>query len=348
VWSWRLIFLLNLPLALLVLLLSPRIPESKGGGEGHAQPLDWLGALLATASFAGIIFALSFAPELGWRDVRVWAPLASGGLLLAAFLWSQAVRANAMMPLSLFRIRRFLAANLLTFLLYSALYGAMFVIPFYVIQVRHYPPVKAGAVFLPLIAMMFFFSARVGAMAARVGERWLLSAGGLCAGAGFCLFAALSGRGDYWRGLLPGVLLLGAGVTLAVAPLTTAVMSSVPPEKTGVASAVNNALSRLAGLVSVSVLMFVLAHGFRSRLGDELARSNLPAAAQHAMTAAEARLHDTPIPVGLAEAQRAEVAGMLDRAFLVGFRTAMLCCAASCWAGALAVLVLLRRRGVDR
>jgi hypothetical protein len=327
-------------LALLVLLLAPRIPESRG----KTQSLDWMGAALATTGFAAIIYALSFAPEVGWRNLRVTAPLAGGGLLLAAFLWSQAGRANAMMPLSLFRIPRFLAANLLTFLLYGALYGALFVIPFYVIQVRHYAPAEAGAVFLPLIAMMFFFSARVGAKAAKVGERRLLAGGALCAGAGFCLLAALSERGGYWRSLLPGVLLLGVGVTLAVAPLTTAVMSSVEESQTGIASAVNNALSRLAGLVSVSVLMFVLAHGFSSRLGHELARSNLPVAARQQMTAQQARLHDTPIPPGLTEQQHAEAAGMLDRAFFAGYQAVMLWCAVGAWLGGLSVLVLLRRR----
>ena len=191
-WSWRLIFVLNLPLALLVLMLAPRIPESRGSADSEAQPLDWTGAVLATTSFAAIIFALAFAPEVGWRNPQVLAPLVGGGLSLAAFLWSQARRENAMMPLSLFRIPRFLAPNLLTFLLYGALYGSLYVIPFYVIQVRHYAPAEAGAVFLPAIAMMFFFSARLGAMSARVGERRLLAGGALCAGVGFLLFAALS------------------------------------------------------------------------------------------------------------------------------------------------------------
>ncbi len=344
VWSWRLIFVLNLPLAAVVLLLARHIPESRGG-DGEARSLDWLGAVLATTSFAAIIYALSRAPELGWRATRVWAPLAVGGLLLAVFLWSQGVRANAMMPLSLFRIRRFLAANLLTLLLYAALGGgAMYVIPFYVIQVRHYAPAEAGAVFLPLIAMMFFFSARVGGMAEKTGERWWLAGGALCAGVGFCLLAMLSAEGAYWRSLLPGVLLLGIGLTLAVAPLTTAVMSSVPQEKTGVASAVNNALSRLAGLVAVSVLVFVLAHGFSSRLGHELERSSLPMAARQQMSAEQARLHDTPIPGGLTQAQHAEAAGILDRSFFAGYRVVMLWCAAASWLGSLAVVVLLRRR----
>jgi uncharacterized membrane protein YqgA involved in biofilm formation len=134
------------------------------------------------------------------------------------------------------------------------------------------------------------------------------------------------------------------GLTLAVAPLTTAVMSSVPQEKTGVASAVNNALSRLAALLAVSVLVFVLAHGFSSRLGHELARSSVPVAARQQMTAEQARLHDTPIPGGLTQAQHAEAAGMLDRSFFAGYRAVMLSCAVSSWLGGLAVLVLLRQR----
>ena len=342
-WSWRLIFLLNLPLALLVLALAPRIPESRGGVDGKTQPLDWLGAALATTGFAAIIYALSLAPEAGWRRLRVLAPLLGGALLLVGFLWSQAGRANAMMPLSLFRIPRFLAANLLTFLLYGALYGALFVIPFYVIQVRHYAPAEAGAVFLPSITIMFFFSARVGALAAQVGERRLLVGGACCAGAGFCLLAALSAHGGYWRSLLPGLLLLGVGFTLAVAPLTTAVMSSVKESQTGIASAVNNALSRLAGLVAVSVLVLVLAHGFSAQLAHELDTSSLPVAARQEITAQQARLHDIPIPHGLTAAQHAEAAGMLDRAFFAGYRSVMVWCAVSAWLGGLAVLVLLRR-----
>jgi hypothetical protein len=180
-------------------------------------------------------------------------------------------------------------------------------------------------------------------MAARVGERWLLAGGALCTGVGFGLLAMLSAEGAYWRSLLPGVLLLGVGLTLAVAPLTTAVMSSVPQEKTGVASAVNNALSRLAGLVAVSVLVFVLAHGFSSRLARELGRSSLPAGARQQMTAQQARLHDTPIPGGLTQAQHAEAARVLDRSFFAGYRAVMLWCAVSAWLGGLAVLVLLRR-----
>jgi EmrB/QacA subfamily drug resistance transporter len=348
VWSWRLIFLLNLPLALIVLLLAPRIPESRAASEGGAAPpLDRLGAALVTFSFAAIIYALSFAPQLGWRNPRVLWILAGGLVLLAGFLRSQSGRSNAMMPLSLFRIPRFLAANILTFLLYGALGGVLYVIPFYLIQVRHYAPAAAGAAFLPLIGLMFLFSARVGALIPRVGERILLFTGAALAGMGFAAFTVLDGLRGYVFSVLPGVLLLGFGMTLAVAPLTTAVLSSVKENETGIASAVNNALSRLAGLVAVSLFSLILAHGFTASLDSQLPHSSLPVEAREQIFANRSRLHDTPIPAGLTQEQRTEAVSLLDRAFLSGFRVVMLACATSAWLGASVVLVLLRKRAAS-
>ncbi len=339
-WSWRLIFLLNLPLVLVILFLAPRIPESRALGDGPAQPLDHLGAALATLSCAAIIYALSYAPQLGWQNRLVALPLLGGLVLFALFLRSQA-RPNAMMPLSLFRIPRFLAPNVLTFLLYGALGGTLYVLPFYLIQVRHYPPPAAGAVFVPLILMMFLFSARVGALVPRVGERLLLCLGAALAGIGFAAFAWLDANPGYARSILPPVLLLGCGMTLCVAPLTNAVMSSVPQTQTGIASAVNNALSRLGGLLAVSLLALVLAHGFVSSLNDQLPHSTLPPEARKQMLANQARLHDIPIPPGLTQPQRVQAVQLLDRAFLAGFRSVMLVCAISAWAGGLAVFLLL-------
>lgn len=347
-WSWRLIFLLNLPLVLVIIFLVPRIPESRATGDGPARPLDQLGAALATLSFAAIIYALSFAPQLGWRNRLVALPLLCGLVLFAFFLRSQANRPNAMMPLSLFRIPRFLAPNVLTFLLYGALGGTLYVIPFYLIQVRHYPPPAAGAVFLPLILMMFLFSARVGAMVPRVGERLLLCLGPALAGLGFAAFAWLDDRPGYALSILPPVLLLGSGMTLCVAPLTNAVMSSVPPTQTGIASAVNNALSRLAGLLAVSLLALVLAHGFVSSLSEQLARSTLPSEVRAQMLANQARLHDIPIPPALPQPQRAQAAHLLDQAFLTGFHSVMLACALSAWAGGLLVLLLLPKPPAEK
>jgi len=343
-WSWRLIFLLNLPLVLVIMLLAPRIPESRALGDGPARPLDHLGAALATLSFAAIIYALSFASQFGWRNRLVAWPLLGGLVLFAFFLRSQSNRPNAMMPLSLFRIPRFLAPNVLTFLLYGALGGTLYVIPFYLIQVRHYPPPAAGAVFLPLILLMFLFSARVGGLVPRIGERLLLCLGAALAGIGFAAFAWLDNMHGYALSVLPPVVILGCGMTLCVAPLTNAVMSSVPPTQTGIASAVNNALSRLAGLLAVSLLALVLVHGFVSSLSHQLAHSSLPAEAREQMLANQARLHDIPIPPDLTQPQRVQAAQLLDQAFLAGFHSVMLACALSAWAGGLAVLLLLPKQ----
>jgi EmrB/QacA subfamily drug resistance transporter len=344
VWSWRLIFLLNLPIALLVLVLTRKIPESKASGkDGRPIPLDRLGATLATVGFAAVIYALSFAPEFGWDDPRVLALLSVGVVILAAFFWSQSGKEGAMMPLGLFRIRRFLAPNLLTFMLYGALYGSLYVTPFYLIQVRHYKPAGAGAVFLPLIALMFLFSSWAGGMVAKVGERVLLCAGAGLAGAGYVAFALFDRNETYVTGVLPGVLLLGAGLTLAVAPLTSAVMSSVPETETGVASAVNNAISRLAGLLAVSLLSIVLAHGFGAALERQLHGSDLPGDVQKTMLASQGRLHDTPIPTELSTGQHAKAEAMLDTSFLAGFRLVMFFCAGGAWLGAAAVALILKK-----
>jgi EmrB/QacA subfamily drug resistance transporter len=345
IWSWRLIFLLNLPLVLVIFLLAPRIPESRAAQDGSpARPLDSLGATLATLSFAAIVYALSFAPQFGWRNGLVTWPLAAGLLLLALFLASQANRTNAMMPLALFKIPRFFAANLLTFLLYGALGGTLYVLPFYLIQVRGYPPAAAGAAFLPMILIVFLFSARIGGLVPRIGERFLMSVGALLSGAGFAAFAVLDSLHGYALSVMPAVLILGTGLTLCVSPLTNAVMSSVSQKQTGIASAVNNALSRLSGLVAVSFLALVLAHGFSARLTTQLAHSGLPAEVTNQINANRARLHDIPIPANLPPSQQSQVAAILDDAFLAGFRLVMWACASSAWAGCLAVLSLLPRQ----
>jgi len=251
VWSWRLIFVLNLPLALLVLVLAPCIPRavvewtaSAAAGTGWAR--CWLLQPSPRSSSP-----LSFAPEIGWRNLRVLAPLIGGGALLAAFLWSQAGRAN--------RDDATVAVS------YSTLSGGE---PAYfpALQRAVWRTVCDSVLCDPGAALSAgggwrHLSAyggddvlllRAGGRSSGAGGRALACwrAGAACAGVGFCLFAVLSGMGSYWRSLLPGVLLLGVGLTLAVAPLTTAVMSSVAQSQTGIASAVNNALSRLAGLVA--------------------------------------------------------------------------------------------------
>jgi EmrB/QacA subfamily drug resistance transporter len=348
IWNWRLLFLLNLPLALLVFLLVPKIPESTAQIAGEAKrPLDFFGATLNTLSFAAIIYALSFASQIGWRNPRILGLLLGGIVLFVAFLKSQAQNPNAMMPLSLFRISRFSVSNVLTFLLYGALGGALYVSPFYLIQVRRYTPTEAGAAFIPLIALMFIFSSPIGSLVSRFGERRFLIAGSALAGLGFAAFAILDHYSGYAASVLPGVCLLGLGMTLAVTPLTTAVMASVPSGMTGMASAINNTVSRLAALLSVSAVSLVLAHGFMADLKPALDRSDLPEFARQQIYSDRARLHDIPLPDGLKTSQRTEANDLIDHAFLSGFRIAMFACAFAAGMGAFAGLGGMREKSPD-
>jgi len=172
----------------------------------------------------------------------------------------------------------------------------------------------------------------------------LMISGAAFSGTGFVAFALLDSQQGYVFSILPGVLLLGVGITLAVAPLTNAVMSSVLESDTGIASAVNNAVSRLAGLLAVSLLSLVLAHGFTAHLRAQLQQSSLPVETRGQLIANRSRLRDTPIPAALTREQQIEAASILDHAFLSGFRLVMLACATASWSGALAVIVLLRKR----
>jgi EmrB/QacA subfamily drug resistance transporter len=338
--SWRLIFLLNLPIVFLILVLIPKIPESRASSiDGSVASLDLLGAVLATSSFAAIVYALSFAPQFGWTDIRVIALFSVGLLLLGGFLHSQATRQNAMMPLRMFRSPRFLVANLMTFFLDGSVGGALYVMPFYLIQVRHYAPVLTGAVFLPFVGLMFFFSSRVGTMSPKVGERLLLFMGATFAGIGFATFAWLDYLRTYWYAVLPGVVLLGIGMTLAVAPLTTAVMSSVPEPETGIASAVNNTLSRLGALLAIPLLSLVLAHGFNAHLDNELQHASISIEAKNQIISNKAKLHEIPMPANLTLGQQKTISSAIDRSFLAGFRLVMLACAITAWIGALTILL---------
>ena len=249
--SWRAIFLINLPLAAAVVWLARGIPDSRGlAAEG---PPDWPGALLAAAGLGALTYGFIEAPSRG-ADPVVLACLAGGAALLAAFAATEARQRAPMMPLGLFRSARFSGANGLTLLLYFALTAVLFGLPFLLIGAHGYSASAAGAALLPLSLLLGGLSGAAGRLAERVGPRPLLVAGPLLAAAGFALLGMRAGDGRYWTGVLPGMLALAGGMTLAVAPLTAAVMGAVPEGQSGVASGINNAVARVAGLLAVSAL----------------------------------------------------------------------------------------------
>lgn len=250
--SWRAIFLINIPLAVATVWLAlAAVRESRDEAVDH---LDWLGAALAASGLGAVTWGLTAVGQRGWGSLAVWAALALGAALLAVFGVSQARQKHPMMPLSLYRSKTFSGANLLTLALYFGLTGALFFLPFELIARHGYSAAKAGATLLPFSLVMGALSGVAGKAADRFGARTLLTIGPILAGVGFGLLGAPWIASGYWTGVLPAVLVLAIGMTLAVAPLTNTVMSAVASSHAGVASGINNAVARIAGLLAVAVL----------------------------------------------------------------------------------------------
>lgn len=271
--DWRFIFWINVPLAVLTAVITLRaVPESR---DPDARGLDWLGALLAMSGLAGLTWALTAAPDLGWGDPLILTGLTGGAVLLAAFLWAEARQRHPMMPLGLFRSPVFSGVNLLTLLLYFALGGAMFFLPFDLIRVHGWSATLAGAAMLPFAVIMGLFSGAAGRLADRFGARLSLSLGPVLAGVGLALLALPEPGAGYVDGPLAGMTVMAVGMTLAVGPLTAAVMGAVPDGHTGVASGINNAVARVAGLLAIALLGVVLSAVFSALFAYDGAREEL-------------------------------------------------------------------------
>lgn len=343
---WRWIFLLNLPFAIMIFVLIPRMGMNPATASNSGlRQLDYLGATLSTLGFGATIYAFSFGPQLGWHNLRIEASLTAGIILLLAFLWSQHARPNAMMPLELFRNSRFAAINLLTLVIYGALGGALYVIPFFLIEVRHFAPSESGAALLPMILIMFTLSSRVGAAASKYGEDRFLLAGTAVVALSFTLFALLANHTGYVVSILPGVAALGLGMTLIVAPLTNVVMSSVPQKQTGVASAVNNSISRTASLLFLSIAVLVLATQFNGSLRHLLDASSLPQGMRDSIFSNRALMLGLPIPAQLGPAQAGEAHVMVNAAFVRAFQAVMYACAGTCLLGLVSILAAGKKNG---
>jgi EmrB/QacA subfamily drug resistance transporter len=252
--SWRAIFLINLPLGIFVVAMAARhVPETRDP-TAHG-PLDGRGALLAALGLAGTTYALIEAPE--GMNAAVAAAGAGGVAALAAFLAVERRSPNPMMPLSMFSSRQFSAANLVTFVVYAALGGVFFLLVAFLQISLGYSAIEAGAASLPVTLLMLLFSARSGALAQRIGPRIPLTVGPLVIAAGTLLMAAIDPGDSYITSVLPAVLVFGAGLTLVVAPVTATVLAAADANRSGIASGINNAVSRVGGLIAVAGLPLI-------------------------------------------------------------------------------------------
>lgn len=250
--SWRWIFAINvLPITLTLWLMRRlNVPEHT---RARAK-VDLPGALACALGLAGVVFALIEQPAYGWSDRLIWMPLVLGLLLLWWFVWIESRTRAPMLPLSLFGARNFSIGNLATLAVYAGLSVSSFIITVTLQQVGGYSALQAGLAMLPVTVIMFTLSARFGTLAGRYGPRFFMAAGPIIAGCGFLLMLGMQPHVDYFHKLLPGVLVFGVGLSITVAPLTAAILGCIAPEHAGVASAVNNAVARVAGLIAVALI----------------------------------------------------------------------------------------------
>jgi EmrB/QacA subfamily drug resistance transporter len=340
--SWRWAFFINVPLAAAVILISLRhVPESR---SSQLQRLDWLGAVLATASLGGVVTGLLESSKLGWRHPLVAGCLIAGLILLALFLWVETHVSTPMVSLSLFKSRSFLGANLLTLFLYSAIGIFFFLFPLSLMQVHRYSATAAGAASLPIILLMFAMSRWSGGLAGKYGGKIPLIVGPLIAAIGFAVFAAVSAGGNYWTTFFPASLILGLGMAVTVAPLTTVVMQSVDPDHSGAASGINNAVARLAGVLAIAVFGIVMVKSFAAHVDTSMSQLSLSSDQVHEIRAKEIELAGMELPKNLDAQASAAIHGAISEGFLSGFRIVLFSCAGlSIGSATVAALFVARR-----
>jgi EmrB/QacA subfamily drug resistance transporter len=338
--SWRAVFFINVPLSLVVLAISLlRVPESRDDGE--SKSLDWPGAGLTILGLGTLVYGLIESSRLGFSHPLVISTLVVGALALAIFLLVEAHVREPMLPLALFRSRDFSGANLLTFFLYTALGGSLFFVPLNLIQVQGYSATAAGAAWIPFILILFFLSRWSGGLVQSHGAKLPLIAGPVIAALGYALFILPGIGGSYWTTFFPPVVVLGLGMAVSVAPLTTTVMNAVSNHRAGIASGVNNAVSRVGGLLGIAVMGIVVLHAFNRELDQSLARLDMPPEARRSIDDQRVRLAGAEVPPGIDDQTGVALRQAIDESFVAGFRVVMMTAVGLALLSAVCALIMI-------
>ena len=332
--SWRAIFFVNVPIALATVLIAERhMPETRD--RGAVAALDWRGALLVACGLGAAAFGLIEAGMLGWRHPVVIGALIAAALLLLGFVRVEARGAAPMMPLDLFRSRTFSGVNFLTLVLYAALGGVLFLLPFNLVQVTGYSASQAGAAFLPFTIIMGVLSRWSGGLLDRFGARRPLIIGPVIAATGFALLARPGIGGSYWANFFVPMVVLGLGMAVTVAPLTTTVMGAVPPDRAGVASGINNAVAQVAMLFAVASFGAIGIAVFLHVLAGQVATLQLGPEAERAIGTIGQSLTGAVLPPDIPGKDRDALEAAIRASFLSSFRPLMLIAAGLALAGSL-------------
>ncbi|SFH60844.1 drug resistance transporter, EmrB/QacA subfamily [Collimonas sp. OK307] len=349
--SWRLAFLINVPLALLVIFLTFRyVPESRD--QRASGSLDWTGAALASIGLGCLVYALIESSNKGWGDVTVIATLVLAVLMIAVFISVELRHPAPMLPLRLFHSRNFSGANLLTLQLYAALGGGLYFLPLNLILVQGYSAVAAGAALLPFVLLMFSLSRWSGGLVDRYGAKRPLVIGPTIAAIGFALFAVPGVGGSYWNNYsanywanyFPAVLVLGFGMSISVAPLTTTVMNAVDQSLAGAASGVNNAVSRTAALLAIAVFGIVMNLAFNANLDRHLKTLHIAPEKLQAVEVQRAKLAAIALPPEASGQEQTALKNAVSQSYVSGFRWVMLLSAFLALGSALSAWMLIGNR----
>jgi EmrB/QacA subfamily drug resistance transporter len=316
--SWRAVFWVNVPLiAATLLMVRYAVAESSDPQAGRS--IDWPGIVLSAAGLGGPVFALIQQPTHGWSDPLVFVPLVAGIALFALFLFWESRASDPVLDLSLFRIRNFAVTNLETLIVYAGLIGAMFFVTLFLQQAAGYTPLEAGLATTPISVLLFVLSPWFGKFASGTGPRLPMAVGPIVGGAGLLMLTGLGSDPDYLTGVLPGVSVFGLGLAATVAPLTATALDSVEERRAGVASGINNGVSRVAGLLAIAVLGAVIAGSFGSAIDEDLAGAPLSAEAAEVVDDAKGDPLRGPDTAGLSPAEARRVESAADNATEWGF-----------------------------